>query len=286
MPTLRLPDLGSRVTTQGSVMKRPASWGQHCRMGKSSREKLSRLTTSLQGPVATVRGKNFPASARSGSILILSRKPCGVFTSMNRRMRAAISSSKSTPRASFIRASEPNWLIRSWESGCPFRFWKRRAGPPGLPDFDLLTRSVISAISRTGSTSVLMRRNSPARSRAAIHWRRSSKGKVILLVTDDYKGFTAEVPAPDSKIYPPSELRRQLQDCLLNLLPGFAAGIDQVEVIGPGDLQQMNVFFLRAGALLLAAGVISAESWRDNVIGRAVDQPLMGLGDGGFTGAG
>ena len=108
MPTLRLPDLGSRVITQGRVMKRPASLGQHWRMGKSSREKLSRLITSLQGPVGTVLGKNFPASVRSGSIFSLSRKPWGDFRSMKTRMRSANSSKEFTPRASFMRASEPN----------------------------------------------------------------------------------------------------------------------------------------------------------------------------------
>jgi hypothetical protein len=60
-------------------------------------------------------------------------------------------------------------------------FWNRRAGPPGFPVFDLLTRSVISAISRIGSASVFMRFSSPARSSAAIHWRRSSKGKGVSL---------------------------------------------------------------------------------------------------------
>ncbi len=183
MPTLRLPVFGSRVVTQGRVMKRPASCGQHCRMGKSRREKLSCLITSLQGPVATVLGKNFPASVRSGSIFSLSRKPWGDFMSRNILMRSANSSNELTPRASFMRASEPNWLIRSWELGWPFMFWKSRAGPPGLPVFDLLTRLVISVISRIGSASVLMRFSSPARSRAAIHWRRSSKGK----------GFSREV---------------------------------------------------------------------------------------------
>ncbi len=38
--------------------------------------------TSLQGPVETVLGKNLPISASMGSILTLSRKPCGDFTSM------------------------------------------------------------------------------------------------------------------------------------------------------------------------------------------------------------
>src|ERR1035437_4529508 len=34
MPTLRSPVSGSRVTTHGSVMKRPPSSGQHLRMGR------------------------------------------------------------------------------------------------------------------------------------------------------------------------------------------------------------------------------------------------------------
>src|SRR5437016_2636434 len=89
MPRLRLPDFGSRVVTQGRVMNRPASLGQHCRIGKSRIEKLSRLMTSLHGPVGTVRGKNFPASVSKGSILSLSRKPWGDLISMNMRMRAA-----------------------------------------------------------------------------------------------------------------------------------------------------------------------------------------------------
>ena len=35
MPMLRLPVRGSRVMTQGRVMKRPPSRGQHWRMGNS-----------------------------------------------------------------------------------------------------------------------------------------------------------------------------------------------------------------------------------------------------------
>ena len=75
---------------------------------KVEQRKLSRLITSLQGPVGTVRGKNFPASVSSGSIFSLSRNPCGDFMSMNMRMRAAISSYELTPTAIFMRASEPN----------------------------------------------------------------------------------------------------------------------------------------------------------------------------------
>ena len=93
-------------------MKRPASFGQHCRTGKSSTERFSRLITSLQGPLFTVFGKNLPASVSRGSIFSLSRNPCGDFTSMNIRIRPAISSYEFTPTASFMRASEPNWLIR------------------------------------------------------------------------------------------------------------------------------------------------------------------------------
>ncbi len=64
----------------------------------------------------------------------------------------------------------PNWLIRS---GCcePFGFSNSSAGPP-----DLTTRSTISVISRSGSTSAEMRRSSPSRSRSAIQSRRSRGG--------------------------------------------------------------------------------------------------------------
>src|ERR1700719_5189832 len=72
-------------------------------------------------------------------------------------------------------------------------FWNRTAGPPGLPVLDLLTRSVTSAISRMGSASVWMRFSSPARSRAAIHWRRSSKGKEVSCVCESTtRAFTTE----------------------------------------------------------------------------------------------
>ena len=83
---------------------------------------------------------------------------------------AAASSSVSTPSARHMRRSVPNWLMRS---GCcePFGFSNRSAGPPALT-----TRSTISVISRSGSTSAVMRRSSPSRSRSAIHSRRSRGG--------------------------------------------------------------------------------------------------------------
>ena len=37
--------------THGRVMKRPPSWGQHCRMGKSSTLKFSRRMTCFAGSI-------------------------------------------------------------------------------------------------------------------------------------------------------------------------------------------------------------------------------------------
>ena len=162
--------------THGRVMKRPASCGQHCSTGKSSNEKSFFFMTSLQGPVCTVLGKNLPISASMGSIFNFSRKPSGDFMFSNWRMRSAISSRRSTPSAICMRRSEPNWLINTGMPFAPFTFSKSRAGPPGWPyclAAPLDTRSVISVISRTGSTSALIRLSSPARSSAAIQSRRS-----------------------------------------------------------------------------------------------------------------
>ena len=176
MPTLRFPVLGSRVMTQGKVMKRPASWGQHCSTGNSSSEKSFFLMTSLQGPVATVLGKNLPMSASMGSIFSFSRKPSGDFMLSNWRMRSAISSRRSTSSAICMRRSEPNWLISSGMPLEPFTFSNSSAGPPGRPYLvaaPLETRSVISVTSRIGSTSVRIRFSSPACSSTAIHSLRS-----------------------------------------------------------------------------------------------------------------
>ncbi len=184
MPVLRFPVLGSRVITHGSVIKRPPSCGQHCRMGKSSREKFSFLMTSLHGPVATILGKNLPISASMGSIFSFSRKPSGDFILSNWRMRSAISSRLFTPSAICMRRSEPNWLMRTGTPFPPFTFSKSSAGPPGRPYFlaaPLETRSAISVISRMGSTSVLIFLSSPARSSAAIHCLKSSKGFIIVV---------------------------------------------------------------------------------------------------------
>ena len=98
--------------------------------------------------------------------MTFSTSPCGGCMSRTSPSFAAASSSFSTPSARHMRRSEPNWLIRSgWCE--PFGFSNSSAGPPALT-----TRSVISVISRSGSTSAEMRRSSPWRSRSAIHSRR------------------------------------------------------------------------------------------------------------------
>ena len=80
MPTLRLPDFGSRVTTQGSVMYRPPSPGQVCSTGNFSTSTASPFRmTSLHGArFASMRfGKNEPISASLGSSFSLSINPFG-----------------------------------------------------------------------------------------------------------------------------------------------------------------------------------------------------------------
>ena len=95
-------------------MNRPPSCGQHFRIGKSSRlTSLPFCTTSLHAPVFTLFGKNDPSSASFGSILTLSKNPCGVSIFKNPWMRSATSSNPFTSSASAIRRTLPNALISS-----------------------------------------------------------------------------------------------------------------------------------------------------------------------------
>jgi len=82
MPMLRFALRGSRVCTQGSVMKRPPSCGQHLRMGKKSRSKLSRRMTSLHGAsfALTVFGKMFPSRPVAAAFQLVENPPDGGFT--------------------------------------------------------------------------------------------------------------------------------------------------------------------------------------------------------------
>src|SRR5579871_3276038 len=113
MPRLRSPVSGSRVTMQGRVMKRPASRGQHFRMGRSSKVRgvgdvggnsiwpvvgedggwrmedgffsdaaeagasLKRWMMSLQGPELTIFGLAWRRSRAVPRSLMASRKPVG-----------------------------------------------------------------------------------------------------------------------------------------------------------------------------------------------------------------
>ena len=194
MPRLRLPDFGSRVVTQGSVMNRPASLGQHCRIGKSSSEKLSRLITSLQGPVGTVAGKKLSRLRQQGQHLELVEKTL-------RRLHIHEHPDAVRDFVERINAERElharlgaELIDQDLRAGMALDVLeeKSRTARDPLASRLLETRSVISAISRIGSVSVWMRFSWPARSSAAIHWRRSSKGKEFLSVTDDYKGFDAE----------------------------------------------------------------------------------------------
>ena len=74
MPTLRLPVTGCFVNTSGSVMKRPASSGQHCSTGSASRSTWSPVcTTSWQAPDFTTRGCSAARSLRRARALSLSQ---------------------------------------------------------------------------------------------------------------------------------------------------------------------------------------------------------------------
>src|SRR2546429_8851398 len=112
-------------------MKRPASLGQHWRMGNQSSEKLSLRMTSLHGPVLTVFGKNFPISAKIGSIFTLSRKPWGDLTSMKWRIRLAVLFKGFNFSARVLRRGEPEWFISNRRPGWALVFFDRRGGKPG-----------------------------------------------------------------------------------------------------------------------------------------------------------
>ena len=120
--------------------------------------------TSLQGPW-TPLGKNFPISASMGSIFTLSRKPCGDFTSMKARMRSATCVERIDFQSQVHAASGAELVDQDLRAGMALDVFKKQGGAAGpSPAYGsrpshtspLLTRSVISVISRTGSTSVRM----------------------------------------------------------------------------------------------------------------------------------
>src|SRR5919109_345050 len=171
MPTFLVPSRGSLVMTAGSVMKGAASPGQHVWMGRRPRSTSSpSRTISCAGPERTLFGSESAIDFSLARPLTFSTRPCGGCISSTSSSLRATASSDVAPKARHIRRSVPNWLIRSGWSD-PLTFSNKSAGP--LP---LTTRSVISVISRCGSTSARTRRNSSSRSSIAIQARRSLGG--------------------------------------------------------------------------------------------------------------
>ena len=160
--------------TAGSVMNGAGSSGQQRMIGRRSRSTSSPVRTiSWQAAFETVFGAESAIDLSVPSFRTLSTSPCGGVSSSTSSSFAATSSRRSTPNARHIRRSVPNWLIRSG-SREPLTFSKSSAGPP-----DLTTRSVISVISSSGSTSAVTRTSSSSRSRSAIHSRRSLAGAAM-----------------------------------------------------------------------------------------------------------
>jgi len=80
-----------------------------------------------------------------------------------------------------------------------------------------------------------------------------------------------------------------LENSLLDLLPGGGERVDEIEVVGSGNLQQMNVLFVFVLALagfFLGRKVVAAESGWDYIVSRSVDEALVGLRDGELHGIG
>src|SRR6476619_3117172 len=126
-------------------------------------------TTSWHGPEPTTFGRESAIDFSFPSARILPMKPSGGVISRTSETSPPRSSSRSTPSAMHIRRSVPNWLMRSGIDE-PRTFRKSSAGPPPF-----VTRSVISAISRFGSTSAVTSTSSSWRRRWSSQSRRSEK---------------------------------------------------------------------------------------------------------------
>ena len=168
MPTLRPPVRGSLVKTEGSVMNGPPSPGQQVAIGRRSRSGWS-STTSWQGPLETILGRESASDLSLPRARSLSPIPCGGCISSTEETFSPSSSSCSTPKARHMRRSVPNWLMSSGSEE-PRTLRNSSAGPPALT-----TRSAISLISSCGSTSAVTSTSSPSRSSRSIHSRRSSQ---------------------------------------------------------------------------------------------------------------
>src|SRR5215469_4917712 len=81
-------------------------------------------------------------------------------------------------------------------------------------------------------------------------------------------------------------LRHRPKDGLLYHAPGLALRINQIEVAGSWDLDQVYVFSCHPRSLLFQAHVIPAERRRDVLISRTVNQPLPRAPDRQLHGVG
>src|SRR5215218_2775616 len=133
MPTFRSPVSGSCVTTQGKVMNRPPSSGQHFKMGRSAsvggvgdvpffqspadgqflaEAGASNLwITSLHGPLLTIFGFAWRKSIAWPSSLRVSRSDVGGLAFIRAPNSAAAASTFSAPRLNAIRLWEPSVLM-------------------------------------------------------------------------------------------------------------------------------------------------------------------------------
>ena len=200
MPTLRPPVSGSRVTTHGSVMKRPPSSGQHCWMGSFNRVgQASRLalgsgtgwprrdarpvfrisgalgqgstrvggasnlcTTSLHGPSFTCFGFACRKSRAVPSRLMASLKLVGGFAFTSEPNSAAASSTELAPRLIAMRRCDPSVLMASGK-GEPRPFTVGCSTSSAWPPPALfISRSATSVISSSVASGCGMRRSSPA----------------------------------------------------------------------------------------------------------------------------
>ena len=137
--------------TMGSVMKRPASSGQHLRIGYSAERKIVAADHILAWAAGNDFRKERATSASLGSILSLPSKPSGFAFPDIPDMRRATSSTIPTSSAISIRRALAK-AIDQHRHADPLGFSNNRAGPPVFT-----ARSANSVISRCGSTSKGMR---------------------------------------------------------------------------------------------------------------------------------
>ena len=170
MPTLGRFVRGSLVITSGSVMNGPPSSGHVVRIGSLVRSGVF-MTTSCTLPSRTVLGIALASGARRISAAAFSTSDApGGENSISERTRVATSSRRPASSAIAMRRCVPNWFVSTGNFE-PLTSVNSSAGPPALT-----TRSVISAISRRGSTCAPISHSSPALRSASTKARNESYG--------------------------------------------------------------------------------------------------------------